>query len=212
VFPELDGLRLHAGPTQSGGASQMWFCAAAGISVDRLTDLLAAPRGHTPLFLPQLAGERAPLWDASLRGAFLGLTSSMGTADLGRAVLEGVAFSARHVLGALESSAVVVGDTVKCGGGGFRSGPWGQIRADVLGKRLLRLAVNDPVVVGAAALAAYGAGAHPTLAAAHASFARYDHAWEPNPANRALYDDLYGIYRDAIAANAALSLRLTHAG
>ncbi|MBC7739879.1 MAG: carbohydrate kinase, partial [Candidatus Saccharibacteria bacterium] len=26
VFPEVGGLRLDAGPTQSGGASQMWFC------------------------------------------------------------------------------------------------------------------------------------------------------------------------------------------
>lgn len=210
VFPPIGGLRLHAGPTQSGGASQMWFCDVAGVPVDDLTRQIAATsrRKPTPLFLPQLAGERAPLWDPTLRGAFLGLDSGMGTADLARAVLEGVALSARHVLGSLLASAGVGAETLKCGGGGFQSDPWNQIRADVLNKRLTRLAVNDPGVVGAVALAAYGAGSHASLPAACAAFARIDRAWEPDPTQRGLYDDLFGIYLDAIAANAPLGHRL----
>ena len=31
VFTEAEGLRLHAGPTQSGGASQGWFCELTGM-------------------------------------------------------------------------------------------------------------------------------------------------------------------------------------
>ena len=211
VFPPIGGLRLHAGPTQSGGASQDWFCKAADISVEELTRQIAANprRSPTPLFLPQLAGERAPLWNPALRGAFLGLDSGMGTVDLARAVLEGVALSARHLMNALFASAGVATDTLKCGGGGFLSDPWGQIRADVLNKRLTRLANNDPGVVGAVALAAYGAGSHATLSDASAAFARYDHVWEPNAAKRALYDDLFGIYLDAITANAPLGQRLS---
>ncbi len=210
VFPETCGLRLHAGPTQSGGASQAWFCDLAGLNMADLADQLGQQprRRPSPLFLPQLAGERAPLWNPDLRGAFLGLEAGMDVHDLARAVLEGVAMSARHVMVALQASSGVDGDTLNCGGGGFQSVAWGQIRADVLNKRLRRLAVNDPVVIGAVALAAFGAGGHATLSDAHASFATYDTEWAPNPTNRSLYDDLFAIYLDAIAANEAFGQRL----
>ena len=210
VFPQVEGLRLHAGPTQSGGASQLWYCDVAGLTVEGLIAQVAATprRQPTPLFLPQLAGERAPLWNPDLRGAFLGLDSGMTQVDMARAVLEGVALSARHVLGALSASSGVDRDTMLCGGGGFRSDPWGQIRADVLNRRLTRLAVNEPGLLGAVALAAYGAGAQASLAAAHAAFARYDTLWEPDPAKRGLYDDLFGIYLDAIKANEAIGRRI----
>lgn len=211
VFPEVSGLRIHAGPTQSGGASQMWFCDVAGLKVDELIARVAGAQRRipTPLFLPQLSGERAPLWNSNLRGAFLGLDSGMGTEDLARAVLEGVALSARHVLAALSASSGISAETLKCGGGGFRSDPWGQIRADVLDKRLTRLAVNEPGLVGAVAIAAYGSGDHCSLSSAHANFARYDKEWVPNHRNRGLYDNLFGIYLDAIAANDALGRRIT---
>ena len=211
VFPQVGGLRLHAGPTQSGGASQMWFCQMAGISVEDLTAGMLAARGATPLFLPQLAGERAPLWDASLRGAFLGLEAGMATLDLGRAVLEGVALSARHVLGALQTSGGVV-DGLTCGGGGFQSEPWGQMRADVVGLPLTRLAVNEPAILGAVAMAMQGAGHIGSLAEAQQGLVQHDKVWQPDPDKRGLYDQLFGVYLEAVQANAAIGRKLTGIG
>ena len=210
VFAEAEGIRLHVGPTQSGGASQTWFCDIANIDVDTMSRLVAdTPRRNpTPLFLPQLAGERAPLWNPDLRGAFLALDAGMTAADFARAVFEGVAFSARHLLAALEASASVSGDTLKCGGGGFRSEAWTQIRADILGKRLMRLEVNEPGIVGAVCLAAVAQGSHATLAEAQAAFARYDRVWEPNRKADELYDALFDVYKDAIAAHARLTDRI----
>ena len=49
------------------------------------------------LFLPYLAGERAPLFDEAARGAFIGLTLAHGRAELARAVLEGAAFAMRSL-------------------------------------------------------------------------------------------------------------------
>ncbi len=211
VFPKVQGLRVHAGPTQSGGASLAWFSAIAGQPLDQVAAVLDATprRSPTPMFLPQLAGERAPVWDASLRGAFFGLDAGMGMADLARAVVEGVAMSGRHLLGALEASTSVVSDTLLCGGGGFRFHAGGQIRADVLGRRLERLAVNDPAVVGAAALAAFGAGGQGSLAEAHARFARYDRVWEPDAQKRGLFDDLFGLYLEAMQSQAEIGRRLS---
>ena len=210
VFPELLGLRLHAGPTQAGGAALQWFCDWSGLSVAQVNAMVAAtPRkATTPIFLPQLQGERAPLWNASLRGAFLGMDQSTGMADLARAVMEGVAFSARHVMQALETSAGVRPEMLTCGGGGFRSPVWTRIKADVMGRPLRPLRVNEPGILGAAALAAKGAGLFPDLAAAHAAIVARADPILPDPKRVAMYDDLFGIYTDAIATNAALHARM----
>lgn len=210
VFQTLAGLRLHAGPTQAGGAALAWFCDWAGITPEDAGDLVrAAPRAPlTPLFLPQLQGERAPLWDPALRGVFLGMDQASGLPDLARAVMEGVALSARHVLGALEASSGHSPAVLTCGGGGFRSDIWMQIKADVLGRPMARLAVNEPGIIGAASLAALGAGLAPDLRAAQAALARLEPPVAPSPARRALYDDLFGLYTRAIAANAPLNAEL----
>lgn len=210
VFDDLAGLRLHAGPTQAGGAALAWFCGWAGISPEAASDLVRAhPRAAlTPLFLPQLQGERAPLWDPSLRGVFVGMDQASGMPDLARAVMEGVALSARHVLGALESSSGHSPVILTCGGGGFRSDIWMQIKADVLGRPLARLSVNEPGLIGAAALAALGAGLAPDLQSAQQMLARFEPPVAPDPAKRGLYDDLFGLYTRAIAANAGLNADL----
>ncbi len=211
VFAEAESLKFHAGPTQSGGASQQWFCDAAGLEISGLIDLVANSKRRlpVPLFLPQLAGERAPIWNAGLRGAFLGLESGMEQSDLARAVYEGVALSARHVMEALQSSTGLQPDTLMCGGGGFKSDPWAQIRADVLGKRLVRPVVNEPGVVGAACIAAVSSGLQSSLSDAHVPFAKVDRIWEPDHSMRHYYDDLFGVYLDALQANESIGLRLS---
>ncbi|MEM8731219.1 MAG: FGGY-family carbohydrate kinase [Pseudomonadota bacterium] len=211
VFSEIEGVRLHAGPTQSGGATQQWLCDLTGLTIPQIVQMLdrSGRQPTTPLFLPHLAGERAPLWNADLRGAFLGMETGAGTGDLVRAVYEGIGFSARHLLEALEASTAATADTLLCGGGGFKSGPLAQIRADVLGKRLKRLAINEPGVVGAASIAAASDAAARSLTEAHAPFARFDHSWEPDPARRGFYDDLFGLYKEALEINATLGHRIS---
>lgn len=210
VFSPLAGLRLQAAPTQAGGAALAWLCTLLGLTPDQVSALVGATprRALTPLFLPQLQGERAPLWDMSLRGSFLGLDPATGPAELGWAVMEGVGFSARHAMQALETSAGVRPEGLTCGGGGFRSPVWTQIKADIMGRPMRPLAVNEPGLLGAAALAALGAGLVPNLAAAHAALVRHLAPVLPDPGRRALYDDLFGIYTDAIAANAPIHARL----
>lgn len=210
VFPECSGIRMHAAPTQNGGDAAQWFAQAAGITLDRMTRIVSdRPRSTaTPLFLPQLEGERAPLWNADLRGAFLGLGRRTDMADLARAVFEGVAFAARHALEALQTSADERSDVISCGGGGFRSPVWAQIRADVLGRPLRTLAAGEPGVLGAATLAAIGTGVHSGFEDAWQALARYEEVHTPVDSRVAAYDAIYSIYRDAVSANAETGKRL----
>ncbi len=200
VFPETEGLRIHAAPTQSGGDAKLWFTALSGLTPEEMSERVAdTPRsGSIPLFLPQLEGERAPIWDSDLRAAFLGLSRRSGLGDMARAVYEGVAFSARHALELLQVSAATVSPFVACAGGGFRSRPWTQIRADILGVECHMLASKQPGVQGAAMIAGIGAGHFENLTVAQASMCRYDEVVIPDPAAHEVYDKLFGAYKNAI--------------
>lgn len=209
VFPEYKGVTLHAGPTQSGGASMTWLSELLGQDLQDIVEISEAEcDGRAPLFLPHLQGERAPLWDAHARGAFLGLEAGHGASHLARGVMEGVACSARLALEAVERSAGRQAASLHCGGGGFRSEAWNQIRANVLGRPLRRTTVADVGALGAAALAAVGGGLHPTLDAAVAGLVRFDRGYEPDPAQADAYAELFSLYTQAYAATKAISHRL----
>lgn len=213
VFPKAAGIRVHAAPTQNGGDAAMWFAQSTGITLDEMSAMVVAtPRSAaTPLFLPQLEGERAPLWDADLRGAFLGVSRQTQLPDFARAVFEGVAFAARHALETLKASADVDSDVISCGGGGFKSLQWAQIRADVLGTPLQTLAFGEPGVAGAVTLAAIGSGLFADFEDASAALINYDTTYQPDGAQTAIYDAVFDVYKDAITANASVAKRLNAA-
>jgi xylulokinase len=201
VFPPYGGITLHVAPTQAGGASLSWLTTLVGRSADELSALAASvpPSARVPLFLPHLQGERAPLWDIRSRGAFARLDSATGPGELARAVMEGVAFSARLAFEAVEASTGSVVDELHLGGGGSRSDIWCQIRADVLAKTLRRAKVLDAGTVGAAIIAGLGSGTMPSLAAATESLVAFDRTFEPHPQTRAYYDDKFAKYRELYA-------------
>jgi xylulokinase len=134
------GLGVHAGPTQSGADSRRWWGDAIGHDVAGVLDLASkADRSRRPvLFLPHLEGERAPLWDAELRGAFIGLDGRSGGPEHALAVMGGVALSARMLLASLDVAGRKVPRLLHAGGGA-RSDLWGQIRAHCLGRPRSRL-------------------------------------------------------------------------
>jgi xylulokinase len=169
TFPPRDGVFVHAGPTQAAGDAVRWWAHAAGRTLD---EVLASAANGQPgvVFTPYLSGERAPLWDADVRGSFLGLSTATTQADLARAVLAGVAMSARHVLEVVERACGRPLDTIAFVGGGARSDLWAQLHADVLNRPVERLRVTDSAVLAAALLGAVGAGLRPDIdtAAAHA--------------------------------------------
>jgi xylulokinase len=188
TFPDWAGITLHAAPTQAGGASLGWVSRLLGLPVEDALALAQPVTTDSPLFLPHLQGERAPLWDATARGAFAGLTGAHGPGALVTAVLEGVAFSARLALEALERSGGMVPPEVRLGGGGAASDHWCQMRADVLGKPLLRMQGRDPGAVGAAVMAGVGSGAMPGLVQAARALVQPDRRFLPDPARQALAD------------------------
>lgn len=211
VFPETHGLRVHAAPTQNGGDAKVWFTQASGITMDEMSAMVSGTTRNaaTPLFLPQLEGERAPLWNSDLRAAFLGVSRQTRLPDFARAVYEGVAFAARHALETLRISADVDSDLICCAGGGFRSATWNQIRADVLNTPLHILNATEPGILGAVTLAAIGSGMYSSFEQASNALTQYRAPLTPDPRQADLYGYAFDIYKDAVQANALIGRRLT---
>lgn len=195
-FPPFRCRQVHAGPTQAGGDSLRWWARVTGRTIEEVLDaaVTAEPGAGGVVFAPHLLGERAPLWDDEVRAWFTGIQAGTGFAELSRAVLEGVAYSARELLEAVDVAAGVTAPQMVLSGGGSRSALWAQIIADVTGRVVRRSAESDTALVGAAILgAAAASGADPWVQGA--GLVRHDAVFRPTPSLHARYDGLFDLYR-----------------
>src|SRR5579859_2163457 len=156
---------------------------------DRLA--ASAPAGSDGLlFMPWLNGERTPVDDHRVRGGFANQSLRTTRAHLLRAVYEGVAYNTRWLFGYVEGFAGRRLDQIHVIGGGAQSDIWCQIHADVLDRTICQ--VKDPILAnlrGAAflALVALGEMGFQDIPA-QVPIAR---GYDPQPANRRVYDALY---------------------
>ena len=209
TFPQWAGLVLHAGPTQAGGASLDWLARLTGRSAAELGAMAAPITATSPLFLPHLQGERAPLWDAATRGTFAGLTLSSDAEVMASAVMEGVAFSARWALEAVEASGAQSPAVLQSGGGGMQLDRWCQIRADALARPLQRMQAADAGAIGAAVMAGVGTGLLPDLAAAARSLVQPDRRFDPEPAASALANHRFALFKQLYHTTKPVNAALT---
>ncbi|MGH8885194.1 MAG: gluconokinase [Egibacteraceae bacterium] len=179
LFPELAGAAGQQGAPGSPPSNPVYV---------RFDELAAGvpPGADGLLCLPYLLGERAPLWDPQLRGAFFGLSLRHGQGHVLRALLEGVAFQLATVLEPIEELGHPVA-TLRADGGFTRSRLWLQIMADVLGRPLELPRTVEGACRGAALLTLEALGLGDAFALAGAT--RVEHTITPDPATAATYRD-----------------------
>lgn len=191
------GMWYVLGAILSAGLALRWLRQVTGLAdapaaYARLSAeaAMVAPGADGLLFLPYLAGERTPHMDPRARGAFVGLSAHHTRGHLARAVMEGVALALRQ---ALEICLALTGpaEQLIAAGGGAASPVWRQILADALGQPLRQSLLAELAGVGAALLAGVGTGVYPNLDGACQQVVQLGPAAEPDPARRAVYDDLY---------------------
>jgi xylulokinase len=188
----------------SGGAVR-WAATLLGCASDAELDALAtsAPPGADGVtFVPALAGAMTPQWRGHARGTLHGLTPAHGREHVARAVLEGLAFACRDVVGRLTGLGLPAREVVVLGGGG-QSALWLQIRADVLGLRHAVAARTDTAAIGGAMLARAALGQLPDLRGAAAAMPAPTMMVTPGPA-RADSDAAYERYRRLVGQVAPL--------
>lgn len=210
VMPRHQDITMHIGPTQSGGASQLWFCDLFGVNPKEMSILAEQCRASdqtVPLFLPHTQGERAPLWDSNARGVFIGLDDTTNRAAMAKAVYEGVAYGARWLLDSLKQSSGEQPERINAGGGGFRNHVWNQIRADILGVELCRVAVTDPGVLGAAGIGSVATGGHSSIKDAFRNLVTIDRRYEPDIDKADRVAERMALFQDTYIATSSLSHR-----
>jgi gluconokinase len=147
---------INYGSTNTGGNVVNWLL--SNILNKKITPAIlhkltckaeAIDPENTPIILPYLQGERAPLWNSKLTASILELRSSHTEVHLFRAVLESISFARRQCFEELGINAL---DLIKLGGGSSKNTLWNNIRASVLNKRI---AVADEKELSMAGLVYY---------------------------------------------------------
>jgi xylulokinase len=221
-FRFLTGVALSYGVTQCGTDAFTWYAETFPERGDdgapltdaalyrRLDELAAtAPAGSDGvIFLPYLQGERSPFTDPKARAGFHGVHRRHGRVHFVRSVLEGVAFSVRHVLETCEAAGEVRAERVVVTSGGAKSRLWNQIKADIVGRPFVTLEVADAGSVGGAILGAVATGRY-DIGDAVARMTRVAEVVDPQPAHRERYDQLYALYLELGPALAEIHHRLS---
>ena len=204
VMPGFYG--VEAGQSAVGDLLRWWIegvCEGDGSLHARLSEEAARLRpGQSGLLaLDWNNGNRTILVDTRLTGLLLGQTLHTSRAEVYRALIEATAFGARAINERLIESGVPVERVVCCGGIAARNELFLQIYADVLGCPMLLAGSPQSPALGAALAAAVVAGPE---AGGYASFAEAQarmtslksERFLPSPAASAVYDELYGMYRE----------------
>ncbi|WP_395306735.1 FGGY family carbohydrate kinase [Mycobacterium sp. AMU20-3851] len=154
----VPGRWLPNGCMATSGSLIRWFqTLSGGHDLVALDDEAQTRRPAEILCLPYFLGEKSPLHDPDLRGAFVGLDLAHNRADMYRSVLEAIAYGFKHHTEVFASMGVPLRRALVTNGGS-RSVLWKQILADVLGTPLSPIVGHPGASLGAAVIAAVGTG------------------------------------------------------
>jgi xylulokinase len=197
------------GPTQVGADCAVWCHESFRIG-GRLEQAVERagrrpPSDAMPVFLPYLAGERAPLWRDDISGIFHGLSRQHGPDDFLWATLEGVAQAVCDIFATATAATGERAAEIRICGGGARSDAWCQLKADVLGVPVLRTRQLETGLIGAAMAAWVGLGRYSNLAAAAPAMCSVGFRFEPRRALAPFYRERAELYRQVKAAALALA-------
>lgn len=153
------------GPSNSGGVIVDWILQqflGSSVSEDNdmwkilLQEASQVDSGNLT-FLPYVAGERAPLWNADWSGAWLGLRLEHQRSHLLRAALEGIVFNAFWIAGGLRKAGAQPKRLI-LSGKLLQNAFMSQLCADIFQLPVISCHVGDASARGAAKLAMLAAG------------------------------------------------------
>ncbi len=119
---------------------------------------LSARNNGGMYFVPAFTGLAAPHWDSYARGTMVGITAGCHKGHLARATLEATAYQVADLFALLKDISGAPIRSMRADGGGTNSRFQMQFQADLLGIPVEIPTVSETTALGAAYLAALGAG------------------------------------------------------
>ncbi len=145
-------------------------------------------------------GNRTVLVDQRLTGLIIGLTLHSKPSEIYRALIEGTAFGARVIIERFEEYGVKVERVINCGGIAMKDPFFMQIYADVMNKKMEISKSSQTGALGSAMAGAVVAGKknggygdfHEAI---ECMTGVLDTAYNPNPGNVEIYNEIYAQYK-----------------
>ncbi|MGE5605419.1 MAG: FGGY-family carbohydrate kinase [Bacteroidota bacterium] len=157
----------------TGGSLLKWYrdhfahqekteAARRRVSVYALLDAKASREPTGLLVLPHFTGTGTPYMDTWAKGAIVGLSLDVTPPMLYRAFLEGVTYEMLLNIECLEAAGVYIQE-LRAVGGGAKSNFWLQLKADVIGKKIVALNINEAGTTGTAIIAGTATGVYKSM-------------------------------------------------
>jgi glycerol kinase len=131
--------------------------------------------------VPAFTGLGAPYWDGRARGTVVGLTRGTRKEHLVRATLEAIGYQTRDVVEAMVVDAGVSLNDLRVDGGAVKNSFLCRLQAAILGREVVRPAVDETTALGAAYAAGLGVGYWDDLDDLRANY-REDRRFAPDAA------------------------------
>ena len=194
----VPGLYTVAGILSSTGRVFEWFRRITNQTSreydDILKEIYALPLdAGAPRFFP--SRHRGPIWDFN-QGIFAGLQPEHTHVELGKGVVEAIAFGILNVVETLNREDCPV-SSLRGTGGQYRNLTWNRMKADILGIPLEIPRVIDAELIGNLSAALVGEGLYSDLAEAAENLVQIEALIEPDPGRHSRYQELYRDYRTA---------------
>ncbi|QYJ89642.1 glycerol kinase GlpK [Shewanella halotolerans] len=139
-----------------GGATIQWLRDELGLIRDAQDTeyfALKVSDNNGVYLVPAFVGLGAPYWDASARGALVGLSRGANRNHIIRAALEAIAYQSRDLLDAMTKDSGVQLKQLKVDGGAVANDFLMQFQADITDVEVQRPKVTETTAMGAAFLA-----------------------------------------------------------
>lgn len=152
------------GAINGGGIALQWLreqLLGTDVSSDALVTeaIRAVSAGCDGLtVVPELMGERCPGWNENMRGAIYGLSLNHTKHHLVRATVEGILYRLLGISRIVQKLSGLDNIVLRASGGYANNESWVQMQADMFGYPVELPMVTEASALGAACLAAQGAG------------------------------------------------------
>ena len=151
--------------------------------------------GGTIIAIPYFAGSAS---DSDAKGAFLGLTLSTSRQEILQAIVEGITHEMTEMVDRLEKSGDSPIDVIRSFGGPAKSSKWLQLKADISGKNVESLQVEEASALGAAILAGVATGVYNSYEQAVNTTVKIKTTYRPQPKIHQLYQRQHQVYKQLI--------------
>ena len=195
---------------QTGGRLLRWYrdelAAAERITADAsgrdVYDVIVEQIDDAPgrlMLLPYFVGSGTLFNDSQATGTLIGMNFDTKRKDIVRAILEGLAYEQALGLRRLNEIGVSINQLTAVGGGA-RSEPWMQIKADIINLPVNIIHTSEAASLGVAMLAGWATGVYSSLAEAAEQLIKVRKTFTPRADLTAHYQRQLTIFSDLYTA------------